>query len=613
MDEIINERAGEQNERVGADRIRKLNIALSRYHAAKERIEQRAIDAEEWWKLRNEIMRRKTGSGDVSGFEAKSGWLHNVIVAKHADLMEAYPECHFLPREPGDEQEARMLSSVVPVVLEQAGFEDCYSEVMWQKLKTGTGIYKVWWDAERNNGLGDIAIERVDILNLFWEPYIKDIQDSRYIFHTASIEREVLEEQHPELKGKLGGNTFVPRKFRTDGEGDSGDKVTIIDAWYKKQTENGKELHYIQYVGDTILYSSENEGKPIYDHGMYPFVLDCLYPIEYNPSGYGFIDLGANIQEQLDTMQTAFLKNTIVGAVPRYFTRNDGSVNEQEFLDLNRPLVHVDGQLGTDSLRMVDYKSLGGNYINLRQYTIDELKQTTGNTEASNGNTPSGVTAASAIAALQEAAGKGSRDAIRTSYRAYTKVCSIVIELIRQFYDLPRQFRITGQTGDYSFANFSNEGIKLQSTGEVYGQEMYRLPVFDIKVAPEKRTAYSRITQNELALQLFNNGFFNPQLTDQVLCALNMMDFDDKDKVTRMVGRNGGMYQELVQYKQLALALTAKYEPERLDQLAGTISQSGAPVPTAGAERDERAKRMMAEDTRVTRARAQSRGASQID
>ena len=146
---------------------------------------------------------------------------------------------------------------------------------------------------------------------------------------------------------------------------------------------------------------------PLYDHGLYPFVFDTLFPIEGSPCGYGYIDLCQNVQTQIDVMQTAFIKNTMVGAMPRYFSRIDGSINEEEFLDLNNPLVHVNGNLGKDSLTPIQYNALSGNYLDVRTSMINELRETSGNTEASNGVISSGVTAAAAIAALQEASGKG--------------------------------------------------------------------------------------------------------------------------------------------------------------------------------------------------------------
>ena len=598
---------------VTEETLREFNKILARYKAGKNSVERRAIEAENWWKLRNQVEREKDMDG-MNGFNAKSAWLHNVIVAKHADMMEAYPEPNILPREQGDQEEANRLSKIVPVILEQNHFGDVYSDYVWQKLKTGTGICKVWWDSGKFNGLGDIAIKKIDILNVFWEPGISDIQDSRYFFHTTLMDNEVLEQTWPQLAGKLKGNSFQPQKFLYDDNVPTDGKSVVIDVYYKKLEDARTVLHYCKYVGNIILYATENSGEPLYEHGLYPFVFDTMYPIEGSPAGYGFIDLAANDQEQLDIMQTAFLKNTMVGATPRYFQRADGTINEEELLDLSKPVVHVTGNLGEDSLRLVDYKPLSGNYLNMRQMTIDEMRQVTGNTETANGNTPSGVTAASAIAALQEASGKGSRDATRTSYRAYERVVNLCIELIRQFYELPRQFRITGEMGINKFVSYDNSGLAMQPlmmggipmTGQD-GQEFYRLPVFDIKVSPAKASAYSRVAQNELAIQFYNLGFFEPQRTDQALACLQMMDFDDKDRVAQMVARNGTMFQ------QLALALTAKYEPEKTEQLAAAITgQQAAQVMRGGAEKPE-LNEGIAEDSRVERARAQSRQASQVE
>ena len=65
------------------------------------------------------------------------------------------------------------------------------------------------------------------------------------------------------------------------------------------------------------------------------------------------------------------------------------------------------------------------------------------------------------------------------------------IELIRQFYDLPRQFRITGQLGIEQFVSYSNSGIKPQYQGMIGDTDLgMRLPVFDIKVIPQKKNSY---------------------------------------------------------------------------------------------------------------------------
>jgi hypothetical protein len=614
---------------VDRTRLQEFTRILQKYKAGKASIERRAIGAENWWKLRNQVEERKVSDG-LQGFQAVSGWLHNVIVSKHADAMEAYPEPNILPREIGDRAEAQVLSKIIPVILEQNEFEKTYSDAMWQKLKTGTGVFKVYWDNTKLNGLGDIAIERVDMLNVFWEPGVADIQDSRYFFHTRLEDNEALVERYPQLRGHLRNAGFTAAKFIYDDSVSTEGKSTVIDVYYKRREGERSVLHYCKYVGDVVLFSTENEGEMraqaiaelggtdddiaselehsgLYEHGLYPFVFDSLFPVEGSPCGYGFIDLCQNSQTQIDLMQTAFLKNTMVGSVPRYFERVDGAINEDEFLDLNNPIIHVSGNLGQDSLRTVDYKALSGNYLDMRTSIINELRETSGNTETSAGIVSSGVTAASAIAALQEASGKGSRDATRASYRAYSKLIGLCIELIRQFYDLPRQFRITGHMGTEQFIDYDNSGLVGQMQSYDGVELGMRLPVFDIKVIPQKSSSYTRISQNELALQFYQLGFFSPNQSDQALACMSMMEFEGKDQLMQQLSYNGSVGQKLSVFQQYALALTQKYEPERAAELMSSITGDGRIGARAGAN----VKLSGGEDSRVTAARDRAQRAAQ--
>ncbi len=578
---------------VDASRLREFDVILERYKSGKHSVERRVVSAEQWWKLRNEAEERKNGVGWNDDFHAKSGWLHNVIVSKHADAMDSYPEPMVLPREPGDKETAKTLSDVLPVILEQNKFEKTYSDAVWQKLKTGTGVYKVTWDQDLHNGLGDISIINVDLLGVFWEPGVTDIQKSRYFFHCELQDDELLEQQYPELKDKLKGEKTTLTRFIYDDNVSTEGKSLVIDVYYKVKDGARTVLHYCKYVNDVILVSTENdqaagadmtgaeadesmmlpetEHVGLYDHGLYPFVFDPLFPVEGSPCGYGFVDLCMNTQMQIDMLDTAFLKNAMVGATPRYFERVDGAVNEAEFKNINNAIVHVNGPLDDTGLRPIDYSPLAGNYISFYQNKVNELRETSGNTETAAGTANAGVTAASAIAALQEASGKGSRDSTRASYRCFSEVVNLCVELIRQFYDLPRFFRITGDNGQQDFTMLDNSQLQPQPIGLGNESLGFRTPVFDIKVEVQKRNAYTRQSQNDLALQLYNLGFFNPQLATPALSCIEMMDFEGKEDLTQRIAQNGTIFDQLQQMAQLALALTQKYEPENVDGLVAAL------------------------------------------
>jgi hypothetical protein len=113
-------------------------------------------------------------------------------------------------------------------------------------------------------------------------------------------------------------------------------------------------------------------------------------------------------------------------------------------MDFTKPLVHVTGNLGADSIVPITTPPFNQTPIAVVNNKIGELKETSGNTDSSNGITQNSSQAASAIAALQEASGKVSRASTLSAYRAFTDVVYQIAELIRQFYNMPRQFRIMG-------------------------------------------------------------------------------------------------------------------------------------------------------------------------
>ena len=558
---------------IGQEQLRQANLTLQKYKEGKANLEQRVIDNEEWYRLRHwECMRGKK----KQQVEPVSAWLLNAIANKHADAMDNYPAPNILPRERDDVEEARRLSDIVPVVLEQTGYEGTYSEAWWDKLIGGTAIYGVFWDSGKLNGLGDIAVEPVDVLNLFWEPGITDIQDSANVFHLSLADNKALESSYPQLSGNLGGSTLDISKYVYDDTVDTSGKSVVVDWYYKKQVGQTTVLHYCKYVNDTVLYATENDEtmakRGWYDHGKYPFVFDPLFRVKGTPCGFGYIDIGKGAQEYIDRGDQAVMQNMLSNAKPRYFIRSDGSVNEAEYGDMTKDFVHTDGNLGQDSILPIAGKGLSSIYLNVLDRKVEELKETTGNRDVSTGGSTSGVTAASAIAAMQEAGSKLSRDSNKAAYRAFREIVLLVVELIRQFYDLPRQFRIIGANGEQSFISYTNAGLLPQAQGTDFGVDMgYRVPLFDIEIAAEKASPYSKLSQNELALQFFGAGFFNPQLTDQALACLEMMDFDGKDRMMQRIAQNGTLYQQLMQTRQQAVAMAQAVDMQMGTNYAGQI------------------------------------------
>ena len=570
--ELLNAGSEAAVQPIGLAQIRAAMETLKKYKAGKSALETRVIACEQWWKLQH--WQEMSPSGNPYDPQWRSAWLFNVIMGKHADAVAAFPEPAIRPREPDDRAEAAMLTSIVPVILEQNDFEEVYSDSCWTKMKQGTLVWGVFWDSAKLNGLGDVSVREIDILNLFWEPGVTDIQKSKNLFFVELVDNEVLKQRYPQVGDTLrSDNTFVS-KYKTDDQADTTNKSLVVDWYYKKLVDGKSVLHFCKFVGEVVLAATENDPQMqggLYDDGEYPFVVDALFPVKGSVAGYGYIDIGKSAQEQIDLLNQAILKNSVMASTPRWFIRSDGSINEREYADWRKPFVHADGTLGQDSVMPITVNPLSANHISVIQNKIEELKWTTGNTDVNNGSVSSGVTAASAIAALQEASGRSSKDATRSAYRAYARLIRMVIERIRQFYDLPRKFRIRGQLGADEYVSYSNQNLKQQEMLGLGGDVTWRKPVFDIEVSAQKSSEYTRLSQNELAIQFYQLGFFDPTRTDQALAVLDMMDFDGKDEIAQKIAQNGTLQQELASWQQMALALAERFDPAMAEGLAQHI------------------------------------------
>ena len=588
--------------KIGAEELRKANMILKRYKEGKTRLEQRIIDNEQFWKLRHWEQMEKQGEGGNSGDpQPASGWLVNCILSKHADAMDCYPSPTVLPREPDDRQEAQRLSRILPVILKKNQFKRTYSSAWWYKLKSGCAVYGVFWDGTKLGGLGDISVKRMDLLNLFWEPGVTDIQDSAHFFSTELRDNEKLLEEYPQLEGKLGRGSMTLSRYLYDDTVDTSDKSLVVDWYYHTTVEGRKVLQYCKYVGETVLYATENdtvrptrtqmtgvdeEGRPIlqqvpcgpsmaqrgwYDHGKYPFVFDVLFPEEGTPCGYGYVDLCKSPQKQIDLMNQAILKNTLANATPRFFIRSDGAVNENEYADWTRPFVHTNGNLGADSIAPIHAGSLDSVYVAILNNKIAEMKETAGNRDVANGGTASGVTAGTAIAALQESSGKLSRNMIDDGYEAFADVVTLCIELIRQFYQLPRQFRLLGAMGTEEFISYDCSGLQPKAMDDGVSVS-YRVPEFDLEIGAEQESPYRTAEHNQLALQLFQLGFFREELADQALRCLELMEFKNKDQLVRLIAGGRTQAAEIAALRQQLLQLAQVVDEAKGTRLAPALA-----------------------------------------
>ena len=594
---------------------------LKEYKRGKTSIDQKATENQEWWRLRH--WRMLHGKSEVSTRDVGSAWTFNSIINKHADIMDSFPKPNVLAREADDEEEARALSKILPVVLEENDYENVYDRKGYDILIDGGALTGVFWDNAKADGMGDISITNIDVHNLFWQPGVSDIQDSEYLFHVSQQDAEQMKQQWPDYADEI--EAYDPAdvvKYIHDDNIDYSKTVEVVDCYYKRvvmeaATDSmGTEiiqipktiLHLAKIIGGVLVFCSENEQgyeDGYYWHGQYPFVVARQFPVKDTPWGFGYLDVMKHPQADIDKLDQAIVKNAMMKAKPRFWVKKSADINVKDFADWEKDIVEVSGNALGDAVKQIEVDTVSASVANHLINKIEELKETSGNRDFSQGSTASGITAASAIAALQEAGSKLSRNLNKTMYRASRQEYYLCIELMRQFYTEDRSFRIDDEYGGYEYTVYNNENI---NPIEFVGGERRRKPVFDIQVSAEKSSPFSRAAQNETAKELYSLGLFQPENAQAALVCINMMDFEGRDSIKQQITNNAEFLQQM-QQMQAAIMEAEQYLPgiaARAGLIEDPMAMGGQP-PGPGADMEgtpeERAAQTDGEIASVVKAR----------
>lgn len=479
----------------------------------------------------------------------KTGFVLSAVENKQADFTDNFPMPNLLAREPSDEETARTLSKIIPTILDIAGYKKTYKKHSRQKIKKGTGIYGIFY----NPVLKEIEITEIDFMDIYVDMNITDIQDSQFLFIVEYVNNNILQRIYPEAAELFDGDTSA-RGYSSSSERKMyRSKSEIIDCYYKKP--DGK-LHLMKFCRGNVIEATEDipgYENGLYEHGKYPVVFDPMYPDDDCPFGFGTIDVIKNPQTYIDKLDGVILKNCFLSGTPKKMVKKQSGININDFSDAEKEIIEVQN-LDENTYRSVETQPLPAQVTNHRNTKINELKEIAGNRDFQQGGTANGVTSGNAITALQEAGDKLSRSQIDDTYDAYKDLILMTIDLIREFYDEERIYRITNDLGGREYAAFSgkmlygNEPIR-DALGFEIGTKLRKVE-FDINVVPQRQNVYKRETNNQTVTQLWNMGLFSGQNPDMAIMVLKAMNFDGRDSLVQSLTEMKEQMQQAQQIQQ---------------------------------------------------------------
>ncbi len=510
--------------KITSEFIEKALSAYDTYKNDKQLFNDRICENEKWYRKWHEV--NQNGEYDGTTLTSATAFVFSAIENKFADAMDNYPHPKILEREPNDTKAAQMLSKILPVQLDISKFKKCYKQNWRKKLKYGTAVYGVFYNRETE----EIELRSLNILGIYCDMNLQDVQESQFLFITQAFDNEILKAKYPKFADLFEGDASVETY---SGNTVAKDKSEIIDCYYKKSDGS---VHLMKFARNTLIEASEETPgyeSGLYAHGKYPVVFDCLYQSDDSPFGYGITDIIRNPQMYIDKLDGIILKNAALSGKQRWLVRDKGSINEEEFKDWSKDVIHVDGSLDETHIRPFQAQSISDFILNHRAEKILELKEVIGNRDFQQGATVSGVTAASAINILQQSGEKLSRVMIDDSFDVYAEIISICIELIRQFFTKERIYRITNDLGNVEFVEFSNRYL-INPDKDYLGFPISNRPSkaeFDIEIIPERQSPTSRETNNQLILELWKSGILSNTSPDMAIVILESMNFDGKERI----------------------------------------------------------------------------------
>ncbi len=447
-------------------------------------------------------------------FQSSTSFIFSSIENACATSSENFPSANILERSPDGTAVADTLSMILPVVLDNGGFRKTYKNNMRNKLKYGTAVYSVTY----NEGTGNIDIRSVDILDVFVDYNISDIQDSRFIFVVSSVDNELLRFRYPELAELFTGDSTVETLTDTVR---MRSRSSVTDCYYKKPDG---AVHMFKVCNGRIIDATEDKAgyeRGLYNHGLFPFVFDVMYPVEHCPFGFGMIDIAKAVQIEIDRLDEGITSLILMGSRPRYLAKKNCGIDLDVFTDIKNAIVEYEGD--PDALIPIVLKELNQYYCSFRDTKKDELKELLGNRDFQQGATSGGVTSGTAISILQQSGEKRSRMMFDDSYMCFEEMVSMVLELLRQFCENEQVFRTEDALGQKTFVAFSRDLLYKDGMPDNAALE------FDIKVTAQKENPYSAEALNALLLQFFTAGMLSDGNLEKALLIFKNMQFEGKD------------------------------------------------------------------------------------
>lgn len=417
-----------------------------------------------------------------------------------ADQMDNMPEATMAPERPGLEDTATDLTDVVRFILAQNNYEALHRRRVEDFFVTGSSVTQVCWDEDMDGGKGDVALIRWPMEAFLWDPFAETIQSARAVmkvsWHPLAWFREHYPKEGKYVNGEdLSHNAVGQHEAQLEYGQDDESRAMLVEYWYRTYDANKRryQVNVAYMAGGALLDKAED----VYDHGMYPFIVDALTPIEGLPIGEGLVMELTPMMRYVNRYAHYIDENLRMSAKNRALVRRNANLDMKALCNWQENVIQGD-DITPDAVQWFQSKPLSGMAPQQMLQFQSDIKQDSGQNQFTRGETAGGVTAASAISALQEAGGKITRLRTAVLNQGFKEMVEQVMWLVSQFYGSKKARMITGRDGKPREVDMSAKHL-------MGGDKSGRLPAppYHVQIQISRRNPLRVQAQNELFIQAY--------------------------------------------------------------------------------------------------------------
>lgn len=488
----------------------------------------------------------------------------NCIVA---DQMDNMPEAQLMPERADLIPVVDDMNDAVRYVFAHNKYEKIHRRRVEDFVAVGTAVTQICWDETMDAGRGNIAIIRWPVEAFLWDPLSENIQDGRACIKVSWHPLSWYAAHYPEVAKYVNAETGAHESVGMTEQqaakyGDDEDLAMMMEYWYRRFDASTKKytINVAYLAGGALLDHAED----VFEHGMYPFVMDVFACVDGMPVGPGQVDEMAPTMRYINRYMSYIDMNLRMSSKGRLLLRKNSGIDRDALADWSQDVIEGD-RVSPEDVHWLQNQPFTGMVVQQLLQLQSDIKQDSGQNQMTRGETAGGVTAASAISALQEAGGKITRLRTAVLNHGYGEIVEHIMWLMHQFYDKNRRILISGKEVDASAAHlFGKKG----------GKGAYPAPAYTVQVQVSRRNPLRVQAQNDLFLQAYSMSA-QAGTPFPLSMLFRLLNVDGKDKILPILDENDRT-QQLIQSMQQQieqLAATGQEQQKQMASLQATIAK----------------------------------------